>query len=108
MNLENIVWNTTPCLTQRLILTGNRQTHSFGARIKRALVSTVDTITMDTLLYGVWEGADSAAPSSANFALRARLIEFDTENALANDARGWVAYEILGAEKEGKPAAIIT
>lgn len=108
MNLENIVWNATPGLAQRLILTANRQTHSFGARIRRALVSTVDTITMDTLLYGVWEGADSAAPSGANFALRARLIEFDTENALANDSRGWVAYEILGADKGGKPTAVIT
>ena len=106
-NLQNIVWSDTPCLSQRLILTGNRQTHSFGARIKRSLVSLADTITMDTLLYGVWEGANSAAPSGANFALRARLIEFDTENALASDARGWVAYEIIGAAGE-TPKAVIS
>ena len=106
-NLENIEWAATPCLSQRLIVTGNRQTHSFGARIKRSLVSSVDTITMDTLLYGLWTGADAAAPVSANFALRARLIQFDTENALATDARGWLAYETIGPEKSGKPTAVI-
>ena len=108
-NLQNIVWNATPCLSQRLILTGNRQTHSFGARIKRSLVSTVDTITMDTLLYGVWSGANSLAPAGANFALRARIVQFDTEDALATDARGWVAYEITGptADSSSKPHATI-
>lgn len=108
LNLENIEWEADPLLSQRLILTGNRQTHSFGARINRSLVASVDTITADTLLYGVWEGADALAPAGANFALRARLIQFDTENALASDARGWVAYEILGATTEGKPTATIT
>ena len=107
LNLENIEWEADPLLSQRLILTANRQTHSFGARIKRSLVSLTDTITADTLLYGVWEGADVLAPAGANFALRARLIQFDTENALAADARGWVAYEILGADK-GAPVAIIS
>ncbi|MEI6493831.1 MAG: hypothetical protein WCO94_14885, partial [Verrucomicrobiota bacterium] len=107
-NLQNIVWSATPCLSQRIILTGNRQTHSFGARIKRSLVSLADTITMDALLYGVWEGANSVAPSGANFALRARLIQFDTENALAADARGWVAYEVIGATTGGKPTAVIS
>lgn len=107
-NLENIVWTAAPLLSQRLILTQNRQTHSFGARIKRALASSVDTITADTLLYGVWEGADALAPATANFALRARLLQFDTENALASDAKGWVAYELIGADKGGKPQAIIS
>lgn len=106
-NLENIVWDSTPILSQRLILTQNRQTHGFGVRIKRELVSSTDTITADSLLYGIWEGADAAAPASANFALRARLIQFDTENALAADARGWVSYEITGATASGKPTAII-
>jgi hypothetical protein len=107
-NLENVVWDATPILSQRLILTQNRQTHSFGTRIKRALVSSVDTITCDTLLYGVWEGANSAAPSGANFALRARMVQFDTENAVGTDARGWIALEVLGADKEGKPKAVIS
>ena len=106
-NLQNITWAASPILAQRLILTGNRQTHSFGTRIKRALVSTVDTLTLDTLLYGVWDGNNSAAPSAPNFALRARLIQFDTENALASDARGWIACEIIGADKDSKPKASI-
>jgi hypothetical protein len=109
-NLENVVWDTTAILSQRLIITGNRQTHSFGARIKRELVSLVDTIKLDTMLYGVWEGNDAAAPATANFALRARLINFDTENALATDAKGSVVYEIIGASSEGasKPKAVLS
>lgn len=111
-NLENVEWDSEPLLSQRLIITQNRQTHSFGVRIKRALVSMVDTISLDTLLYGVWEGNDSAAPAAANFALRARLIKFDTENALESDARGWVTYEIIpptGSEDNSdKPKAVIT
>ena len=107
-NLQNIVWDAAPLLSQRLILTGNRQTHNFGARIKRSVVATVDTISLDTLLYGVWEGNNAAAPAGANFALRARLIQFDTEDALATDARGWVSYEIIGSTEGGKPTAAIT
>ncbi len=111
-NLENVVWSATPILSQRLILTGNRQTHSFGTRIKRQLVSLADTLSLDTMCYGVWEGNDAAAPATANFALRARLINFDTENALAADARGWVAYEMLPIKDEDadekRAKAIIT
>ena len=106
-NLQNIVWDAEPILSQRLILTGNRQTHGFGTRIKRSVVTLADTITLDTMLYGVWEGNDEAAPAAANFALRARLIQFDTENALASDARGWVAYEIIGADSGSAPKATI-
>lgn len=109
-NLENIEWDADPLLSQRIILTQNRQTHSFGARIKRSLVSSVDTITADALSYGVWEGADALAPSGANFALRARLIRFDTENALASDARGWITYEITaptGGEDGATAKAVI-
>lgn len=110
-NLENIEWSADPLLSQRIILTQNRQTHSFGARIKRSLVSSVDTITADTLAYGVWEGANALAPSGANFALRARLINFDTENALASDARGWITYEITaptgGADGATAKAVIV-
>lgn len=102
-NLENVVWSQEPILSQRLILTANRQTHSFGARIRRSLVSSVDTLSCDTLLYGVWEGADSVAPGGANFALRARLIQFDTENAIGSDARGWVVYEILNPDGGASP-----
>ena len=71
-------------------------------------MSLADTLTLDTLLYGVWEGNNSAAPSSADFALRARLIEFDTEDALASDARGWVVSEIIGATDGSKPQATIS
>lgn len=111
-NLENVVWDATPILSQRLIITGNRQTHAFGVRIKRELVSMVDTLTLDTMLYGVWDGNDDAAPDTANFALRARLINFDTENALESDAKGSLVYEIVpaitGEGGDAKPKAVIS
>jgi len=106
-NLENVEWEPDPILSQRLILTQNRQTHGFGARIDRKLVASVDTISLDVMEYGVWEGNNAAAPTTANFALRARLVDFDTENALASDARGHVAYEIIGAMASAKPLATV-
>lgn len=108
LNLENIVWDTAePMLTQRLILTSLYQTHSFGLRIKRV----ANVITMDTILNGIQKGANALAPADANFALRVRLINFDTENALANDAKGWVFMEITDAQDASgtpvEPRAII-
>lgn len=102
MNLENIVWDATPILTHRIIITQLLQTHSFGARIKRG----VSSLTMDTMLYGTWSGANASAPSTPNFALRARLINFDTENALANDAKGHVAYQVIGPNGFGTEESV--
>jgi hypothetical protein len=43
----------------------------------------------------VWSGNNDAAPADANFAVRARLVKFDTENIA--DPRGWVGYQIIGS-----------
>jgi hypothetical protein len=92
-NLQNIVWDTTtPLLSQRLILTPLLVTRTFGVRIK----NDSSGITADYMKNGVWTGNNAAAPASANFALRARLINFDTENDKAADARGWVTYQVTG------------
>ena len=56
--------------------------------------SKLGAITCDRSLYGGLENANTAAPASANFALRARLIEFDTENSIPT-ARGWVVYQLV-------------
>lgn len=92
VNLLNVVWDTAnPILKQRLILTPTATLCYAGCNVYR---STLGAMTCDRLLYGGLENANAAAPASANFALRARLIEFDTENSIPT-ARGWVAYQLV-------------
>lgn len=102
-NLENVLWNATPLLSQRLIVTPARQRHAAGARVKRSLVAGVDTLTSDEMLYGVW--ASATGPSGANFALRARLVRFDTENAVEASARGWCVVEVEPPTLDGEASA---
>ena len=91
-NLLNVVWDTVnPILKQRLILTPVATVCYAGVNVYR---STMGAITCDRLLYGGLENANATAPGSANFALRARLIEFDTENSVPT-ARGWIAYQLV-------------
>ena len=91
-NLLNVVWDTVnPILKQRLILTPTATLCYAGCNVYR---SKLGAITCDRSLYGGLENANAAAPVSANFALRARLIEFDTENSIPT-ARGWVAYQLV-------------
>lgn len=85
----------TPALEQRVIVTPVPTIHKFGVRVSRKLVSSVDTLTLDQLIYGHSEGGDP--PPTANFAIRARLIRFDTENN-ESDPRGFVAIRGLDAE----------
>lgn len=87
LNLDTINWAATPILAQRIYLTPLLMTHSFGVRIRR----TADGLTADQLRYGGWQTAGSAAPTTANFVLRARLIQFDTKNNVP-DATGWLYY----------------
>jgi hypothetical protein len=91
-NLLNVVWDTAnPILKQRLILTPTATICYAGCNLYR---STLGAISCDRILYGGLENANAAAPGSANFALRCRLIEFDTENSIPT-ARGWVAYQLI-------------
>lgn len=91
-NLLNVVWDTAnPILKQRLILTPTATLCYAGCNVYR---STLSSITCDRILYGGLQNANAAAPSSANFALRCRLIEFDTENSIPT-ARGWVVYRLV-------------
>lgn len=86
-NLKEIVWNATPILEQRIIVTPVASTHRLGCRITR---TGAETITSKKLFYGDVQAGDSA-PASPNFALRARLIRFDTEDSQP-DPRGFVAF----------------
>lgn len=95
-NLQDILWNATPILRERLVLSQELVTHSFGTRIKQ----TLQGMKCDVQNYGLWTGNDDAAPASPGFVLRARLINFDTENSQSLE-RGWVFYQLSGVV-EGK------
>jgi len=107
-NLENVDWEPDPILEQRLIITPNYTSHQCGVRIKRDidLVSKQDTLTCDTMLYGIWSGANAKVPPNANFVLRACLVNFDIENRAETDARGWLAYALIGTEELEKDGTI--
>jgi hypothetical protein len=83
LNLKAINWNPTPILRHRLIVTRNAGTHSFGVRINR---SSAGVLSTDAIFYGAAE-AGGSIPATADFALRARLIQFDILDGLA-DPRG--------------------
>ncbi|HSI10714.1 MAG TPA: hypothetical protein VK961_01660 [Chthoniobacter sp.] len=103
-NLYSVDWATaTPLLLQRLIMTSALETHGFGVTIAR----TGDTtFTANALKYKRVFNANAGVPATANFALRARLFNFDTKNS-ATDARGWVSWA-LQAPDNGPLGIVIT
>lgn len=104
LNLEFVNWGE-PIFEQILILSSLMQSHSFGLRIRRKATEFL----LDQQLYGVWSGNNSAAPNNANFAVRAMLSKFDTENR--DDPRGFIAWRLVGQlsdeGKENKPPQAI-
>lgn len=88
-NLWDIAWNATPLLSQRVILSGVQIAHTFGVEIIR---SGLGVLSANKMLYGLKTAAGSV-PESADMALRARLIDFDTENSVAK-ARGAVFIDL--------------
>lgn len=96
-NLFAVEWNKTPLLQQRIIVTDVQIVHKFGAQVLRSKTGALAT---NKKIYGV-EVAGDVIPSSANFAMRARLIQFDTEDNV-NDAMGLIYYTL------GKGQASVT
>jgi len=94
-NLENVTWGETSLLSQRIILSGLKITHSFGASIRRDINGDLHA---DKMAYGNWTAA-SVVPPSASFTLRARLVEFDTENSVKG-AKGTVFYALTEAKAD--------
>ena len=97
-NLEGITWNPTPLLRQRLYLTSLGMTHGFGCQI----INDSTGIKANQIRYGGVSVADSA-PGTANFVLRARLINFDIKNNV-HQPTGWLYYSIGGSEGSEGPA----
>lgn len=98
-NLASIVWRGTPLLEEQITLGPVSAIHQFGMRIERALVDAVDTLTATGLLYGDEVGG-IVPPKSANFALRARLIRFDTEDN-ESEPTGFAAIRGLSLQSQG-------
>lgn len=86
-NLSAITWSPTPLLDYTLRLTKIRTPHTFGIRITRG----PSAWTTETRLYrGPWTAAPSGSgPAAPGFAIRARLIQWDTEDS-APDPRGYL------------------
>lgn len=93
LNLRGLEWNTTPLLAQRLTVSALKQTRKFGARIMR---STANVMTAEGLKSGSWEAAASTPPTP-RFALRVRLVNFDTENSVTA-ATGYAFAALTSAQ----------
>jgi hypothetical protein len=91
-NLQNVVWSNVPILQQRIIVTELSFVHEFGVQVIRLTDGRMKT---NKKIYGV-EVAGDSIPPSANFAIRSRLIEFDTEDNV-KDAVGLVYYSVTKA-----------
>jgi len=87
-NISDITWNSTPILSQQLIVTGEPVKHGMGVEILATSATQMDANYMS---YGIWASATTGKPSSRNFILRGRLANFDVVDT-QGDARGWVGY----------------
>jgi hypothetical protein len=92
-NLSQLKWRGIPALEQRLIVTPISTVHRFGLRVDRYLSASVEKLRVSRFLYGGTEGGITP-PSSANFAVRARLVRFDTEDG-ETDPRGFAVLKGL-------------
>ena len=94
-NLQDVVWLDTPILSRRIIISNIKVTHNFGCAIRRDIDGT--TMHADQMAYNKWTGGGTgSAPTDPTFVLRARLVEFDTENSVVG-AKGLVYYAFTGA-----------
>lgn len=93
LNFKDIAWNAEPILAHRFFVTPTAAAHTFGCRIQR---SASNVLSCSRILYGGEEGG-AACPTSANFAIRARLARFDTRDSVS-DPRGLVA--LLGLHRD--------
>jgi hypothetical protein len=87
-NISDITWNSTPILSQQMIVTGEAVQHGMGVEILATSATQMDANYMS---YGIWASATTGKPSSRNFILRGRLANFDVIDN-QGDARGWVGY----------------
>lgn len=86
-NLADVVWQPAPLLSQRIVISGLKLKHHFGAIIKRSLDNV---ISAERKLYTAWSACPAeSVPLTSGFVLRARIVQFDTENSVRG-AKGYV------------------
>ncbi len=96
-NLADVVWRPLPLLSQRIIVSGLKLKHHFGAMIKRSLDNVMSA---ERRLYTAWSACPAeSAPLSPGFVLRARLVQFDTENSVRG-AKGYVFAPLTQAKAQ--------
>jgi hypothetical protein len=91
----SVTWNTgSPVFVQPIVMTEDLVTHSFGVSISRVLLGSVDTLRLDQQKYGITTGNNAAAPTTADFVIRCRLIGLSTESSQP-DPRAWISYALM-------------
>lgn len=102
-SLFSVDWQTnTPILLQKLNLSSALETHGFGCTIANTASTT---FAGNALAYKTTTIATANIQQTANFALRARLFNFDTKNSVT-DARGWVSWA-LQAPDNGNTLGVV-
>jgi hypothetical protein len=95
-SMLNITWESGPVFSQPIVLTEELTVHSFGITIPRGIVGSTDTLQLTQQLYGISSGNNTAAPTSASFAIRCRLIGLETEpSSVQPDPRGWIYLAVV-------------
>lgn len=90
-----VTWNlASPVFVQPIVMTEDLITHSFGIGISRLLISGSEVLHLDQQRYGIWNGNNAAAPSSADFVIRCRLIGLSAESS-QSDPRAWISYALV-------------
>ena len=102
-NISDITWNSTPILSQQLIVTGEPVKHGMGVEI---LATSATQMDANYMTYGIWASATTGKPSSRNFILRGRLANFDVIDT-QGDARGWVGYAMRPYGDAGQIKVVI-
>jgi hypothetical protein len=100
-NLERLSYTHT-ALSSVVITSPQPQQYIYGIRIKRALVADnttspityEETFTQDKNIAGNWSGASSTKPTTANFAIRAKITMVDIENV--SEAQGFIGINLMG------------
>lgn len=87
VNVDAISWDADPLFQQDIVVTPVSTVHRFGLWVDRESGS----IDATALAYGASEAANGTI-TDANFAIRARLVRFDTEDSVS-DPEGFVALK---------------
>jgi hypothetical protein len=97
VNLDLFFTSAITVVNQRIHVTEQPEQHRFGVKVVR---DGAGDLTVTPITYRK-ELATVSAPSSANFAIRARLARFDTEDT-ATDAKGLIAVRGLSVGLDGQ------